>query len=82
MATKKEMQLWVEEALKAVGGSGQIAKVAEQIWKRHEHELRGSGDLLYTWQYDMRWAATVLRNAGVIKATDNSPNGVWELTSP
>jgi len=38
------------------------------------------GDLFYTWQYDMRWAATKLRRDGKLKAATRSPKGTWELT--
>lgn len=38
--------------------------VAKHIWANHEDELKRSGDLFYSWQYDMRWAAQNLRGAG------------------
>jgi hypothetical protein len=40
--------------------------IAKWIWEHHEAELRDSGDLFYTWQYDMRWAGTRLSNEGKI----------------
>jgi len=61
MATKYDLQRWVEEALTSLGGSGTVVEVAREIWLRHEPDLRSSGDLFYTWQYDMRWAAQALR---------------------
>lgn len=79
MATKHDLSDWVHAALKELGGTGRLVDVAKAIWKNHEAELRASGDLFFTWQYDMRWAATRLRRAGVIRDAEDSPNGVWEL---
>ena len=79
MAAKHDLQDWVHNALASLGGSGSIVDVAKVIWHEHEVELKKSGNLLYTWQYDMRWAANVLRNTGDMKSVDISPRGVWEL---
>jgi hypothetical protein len=49
------------------------------VWKNHENELRRSGDLFFTWQYDIRWTATQLRKEGVMRAANLSPKGTWEL---
>jgi len=80
MADKRDLQRWVLEALRRLGGRGTVLDVGKDIWVRHEADLRASGDLLYTWQYDYRWAATALRNSGKVKAAAASPTGVWELT--
>ncbi|MFT4150441.1 MAG: hypothetical protein QM656_09605 [Paracoccaceae bacterium] len=66
MANKDTLKIWVKEALSEFGGSAKLVEVAKYIWENHEQELRSSGDLFYTWQYDMRWAATSLRRAGVM----------------
>jgi hypothetical protein len=79
MATKYDLQPWVEEALIALGGSGTVVEVAKEIWARHEPDLRSSGDLFYTWQYDMRWAAQVLRDTG--RARLGRGRRGWELPS-
>jgi hypothetical protein len=50
------------------------------LWKKHEPELRKSGDLFYTWQYGMRWAATELRKQEIMVLADSSERGKWELT--
>ncbi|MFO4682063.1 MULTISPECIES: hypothetical protein [Vibrio] len=80
MATKQNLVNWVELALGELGGRGSIVQVAEIIWREHRKELEASGNLFFTWQYDMRWAATTLRKAGRIKSKDISPKGIWELT--
>ena len=50
---KHDLEDLVVEALKALGGSGTIVDVAREIWIHHEAELRSSGDLFFTWQYDI-----------------------------
>jgi hypothetical protein len=79
MATKYELRGWVKEALEALGGAGTVVEVSREIWQRHEAELRASGDLFYTWQYDMRWAAQSLRDNGEAKPVDGRRRGLWEL---
>jgi hypothetical protein len=81
MATRSDLQDWVATALERLGGRGSVADVARELWSSHEDELRASGNLLYTWQYDMRWAAMQLRKRRVMIAAANSPSGVWELAS-
>ena len=79
MATKHDLQDWVLEAVKAEGGSASLVAVARQLWQRHEQDLRQSGDLFYTWQYDMRWAAQALRDTGRLAKMDGSRSGTWDL---
>ena len=64
MAQKADLVDWVEHSLRELGGEGTVVEVARQIWKDHEDDLRVSGELFYTWQYDMRWAAQSLRSKG------------------
>lgn len=79
MATKSDRQKWVEEALRANKGSAYIVDVARSIWSEHEADLKVSGDLFFTWQYDMRWAANQLRRNEIMVSVDDSPRGVWQL---
>ena len=57
MATKQDLEAWVTETLDALAGRATAVEVATHTWEQHEQELRDLGDLLYTWQYDARWAA-------------------------
>jgi hypothetical protein len=68
---------WVVEALRAKGGRATVVDLAKHIWQTHQEELRRAGDLFYTWQYDIRWAATKLRHRGKLKTTDRGQP--WEL---
>lgn len=77
--TKSDLTVWVEAALETLHGRARVTDVAKEIWKAHELDLRASGDLFYTWQYDMRWSANVLRRKGVLKPVAASSAGMWEL---
>jgi hypothetical protein len=78
MITRDTLQSWVLEALRANNGSGSPATVARHIWRHHQQELEESGDLLYTWQYDIRWAAQKLRNSGVLVKAEGR-NVPWQI---
>lgn len=79
MITRDDLQVWVLDALRHHGGKARLIDVAKHIWLNHSGDLEASGDLFYKWQYDMRWAAMVLRQKGKLKATDKTKSGVWEL---
>jgi hypothetical protein len=81
VATKLDLIDWLVEALQAGKGAGRIADLCKHVWETHRADLEKSGDLLYTWQYDIRWAAYQLRKLGKLKAMAVSPKGVWELTT-
>jgi hypothetical protein len=70
---------WVEEALFARGGSAKIVDVAREIDARHHEELTASGDLNFTWQYDMRWAALKLSKQGKVALSNKAGPGRWTL---
>ena len=65
--------------LQELGGEASIVKVCKCFWEHYEEELKHSGDLLYTWQYDIRWAATELRKTGFMIEATESPRGLWQL---
>jgi len=76
---KQLLKSWVIEALEDASGSASLVAVSKSIWERHESDIRAAGDLLFTWQYDVRWAAHVLRREGLLKRAKESPRGIWEL---
>ena len=67
--TRDDLMPWVLEALRARGGTGTVVDVCRYIWQHHEQDLRSAGDLFYTWQYDVRWAATKLRHQHKLRET-------------
>lgn len=82
MATKRDLAFWVEAALRDLGGAASIVDVARAIWARHHAELEVSGDLFFTWQYDMRWAALTLRKRGILAPPGQSGDRTWSLAAP
>jgi hypothetical protein len=81
MATREDLEPWLVDALMALGGSGSIVEVCKHVWEHNESELKGSGNLLYTWQYDIRWAANRLRRKQIMKSVEESSPNVWELVT-
>lgn len=79
MANKGNLQRWVLAAVTELGGSATPLAVAKHIWQHHEDDLRDSGDLFYSWQYDMRWEAQKLRDAGVLRPKNGKRTGTWDL---
>ena len=79
MASRNDMKVWVADALASMGGAAWPKEVAKYIWDNYEVEIRRSGSLLYTWQYDARWAATVMRKDGVLKPVHGRTDKPWEL---
>ena len=77
--TRKILRDWLIDALKQNGGKGKIVELCKIIWKNHEKDLLHSGELFYTWQYDVRWAATALRKDKIMKPIKKSSSGTWEL---
>lgn len=82
MARSEILEAWTVEALRELGGSATLVQVCSTVWQRHEQDLRASGDLFFTWQYDIRWAAQTLRHRGILKSVDGKRNVPWELASP
>jgi len=79
MPTRIDLIDWVQEALRAHGGRATVVEVCEYVWGKYESILRDSGKLFYTWQYDVRWAATALRRRGIMRAAAESQDRTWEL---
>ena len=67
------------KSLKDMGGQASIIEVCKYVWEKYKNNLQDSGDLFYSWQYDIRWAATELRKTGRMKPAEISPRGVWEV---
>ena len=69
----------VQEALEFHDGSATVKQVAEYIADNYLDVINEDDDLKLSWQYDFRWAATHLRNDGIMLPAEESPKGVWEL---
>ena len=77
--TKQQLESWIVEALEDFGGSATLIDICRHVWEHHQADLAGSGDLFYTWQYDIRWSANQLRRNGTMRGVTQSPRSVWEL---
>lgn len=77
MAVRDVLQVWLVEALRSLGGSASVLDVSKEVWRRHQPDIENTGDLVYTWQYDLRWAAHKLRKEGRLAA--NERGGPWRL---
>lgn len=76
------------DIIKKMGGKAKMMEIFKKFWQEYEVELKKSGDLFYTWNYDIRWAATKLRKNGKMKQAKEQENtyghnisskGVWEI---
>ena len=80
MTSNADLMDWVMEALDQLGGSAEVVEISKQVWRNHEADLTSSGDLFFTWQYDLRWAAKRLRDSGKLKPSPGRrPHAKWEL---
>jgi hypothetical protein len=79
MASRNDLTDWVVDAVRKLGGSASVLDVAKQIWADHESDLRSSGSLFFTWQYDMRWAADRLRRKGKFLPIAACEKGKWTV---
>jgi hypothetical protein len=79
MFTRENLKDLVIEALRVHSGKARVLDICKYIWDHHEAELRNSGNLLYTWQYDIRWAAQRLRDEGILKPVYGKKTMPWEL---
>ncbi|MBD9660766.1 hypothetical protein IB226_14935 [Pantoea sp. PNT03] len=80
MVTREIMKEWIIEALNSMNGIGWPRDVAKYVWDNYEGHLRESGDMLYTWQYDLRWAAQSLRDNNKLKAVNKRTDMPWEIS--
>lgn len=79
MVTRVDLQEWLIDILRDKGGQARIVDICQKVWQEHRNELEASGDLFYTWQYDIRWAATKLRKKGELVAAVDENRGIWKL---
>lgn len=79
-ADRNSLKAWILEALRQLGGSATIVQVCQRVWQMHEGDLQEAGDLFFTWQYDIRWAAQHLRNSGRLRPVNGDRHRRWELS--
>ena len=74
---KEDLPDLLYKTIDSIGGEGSIVEICRAFWNQYESELKRSGDLFYTWQYDIRWAATTLRKYGKMVEADCCEKGIW-----
>jgi hypothetical protein len=52
---------------------------SKKVWEKHGEEIKSSGDSFYTWQYEIRWTGYILKKEGILKPTNESQRGRWDL---
>ena len=86
--TRKDLPDILYQLIKELGGSATMMTIFRKFWADHKSELKENDDMFYTWNYDIRWAATKLRKEGRMKKAsrqenthglDVSSKGIWEI---
>lgn len=77
--TRYDLPDLLYKVIKSLGGGAPTINIFRRFWHTYESDLKKSGDLFYTWNYDIRWAATELRKQGRMLDASQSPKGVWEI---
>ena len=86
--SRKDLPNMLYSLIKELGGKAKMIDIFKSFWVTYEQELKNSGDLFYTWNYDIRWAATNLRKNKRMKQAKGQENtfgeditskGVWEI---
>ena len=76
MKSESLLSSWIVEALGASGRSASPLQVAKLVWARHEQDLKSAGDLLFTWQIDLRATAETMVAEGSLVSEES---GDWTL---
>ena len=67
------------DALEFLKDKGTIVQVSTVIWENYNKELKSSGDIFYTWQYDIRWARHKLQKEGKLDTHMVNGRSICEL---
>jgi hypothetical protein len=76
--TRQDFKPWILEALRDHGGKAEIFQISRFIWDNYHHKISRDNKILYTWQYEIRWAALSLRDNGLIEL-GKFKRGVWSM---
>ncbi|MEG1070867.1 MAG: hypothetical protein RSE01_03480 [Akkermansia sp.] len=70
------------DIIKSLNGKATMMDVFKCFWNKYGNQLTINDDLFYTWNYDIRWAATKLRKEDRMKPASRRENSYGSLTSP
>lgn len=65
IAKRKQLAIWILEALTKEAPLDNLA-IAKALWSKHNNKIRSDERFTFTWQYDMRWALTDLKQKGAV----------------
>lgn len=86
--TRKDLPNILYQIIYELGGSAEMIDIFKSFWSKYKNVLKETDDIFYTWNYDMRWAATQLRKDNRMKpaktkentlGASESPKGIWEI---
>lgn len=75
MISRNDLPELLYNTIKELGGKADMMTIFKKFYHDNEQLLKKSGDLFYTWNYDIRWAATKLRKKNKMR-----PARQWENT--
>ncbi|MBT9448783.1 hypothetical protein ICN84_01690 [Akkermansia glycaniphila] len=86
--TRKDLPNILYQLLQKLGGKASMMTIFREFWKVYGNQLSPTDDMFYTWNYDIRWAATQLRQQKRMRGASTkenthgvpvSPKGIWEI---
>ena len=80
MNRNAQIEKMLIDALQYFGKPTLITDVNRYIWNKYENDIRMSDEMLYKWQYQLRWAFTNLKKDGVCDFNKQGQNSLWLLT--
>ncbi|HOK10582.1 MAG TPA: winged helix-turn-helix domain-containing protein [Candidatus Hydrogenedens sp.] len=82
---ESEFKIPILEAIVSLGGEGKTSKILELVFQKIKHKLnthdlepRNSNPEHKRWENTAHWTRYSLINEGLL--SDNSPQGIWEIT--
>ena len=78
--TRDTLKEYILEALE-LKGPQTPNQVSKWVWNNHSSDLRKSGDLLYSWQYDLRWAIQRLKGDDLAAIDSSHKPSIWSITA-
>lgn len=79
MSKKNILKIILLDTLLDLGGTATILEISKHIVANYSKNLERHNTLVYTWQYDLRWAANYLRKEGLLKSAKESKKDKWEI---
>ncbi|MDD4815529.1 MAG: hypothetical protein PHQ62_00095 [Clostridia bacterium] len=86
--TRKDLPDILYNIIHQLGGKPNMMEIFKKFWKEYGSNFTTDDDIFYTWNYDIRWAATQLRKQRKMKPAstrentygeDVSSKGIWEI---